>query len=360
MGLDLELLVYNGLEHLIISQFMAGGIPSSRNVALLLVGTSAGSNASAVMCRAHYLRGSKIEEVSTPAPYIDIIRYLPNELSIGTKYGPLPEKIAKAVLSSLPQNAAECVGELRDAAVFAEGTIYLAAFNYLRPVTQFDAELLRGLSLYLSLGGRLSGYAAESDGAFKYIVSALARAAEANDTDTGNHNVRVNTYAGLIAKELGMSAKFVSEIGFLAQLHDVGKIHIAVSILRKPGRLTPEEWAEMKQHTSYGARIIGDLPRLSMARAIALTHHERYDGCGYPEGLKGEKIPVEGRIVAVADVYDAIRNARSYKLEMSHDAAVKAICNGDERTPPGGFDPVVVGAFMRLEKQFEVLYSTMK
>ncbi|MBI5526563.1 MAG: HD-GYP domain-containing protein [Deltaproteobacteria bacterium] len=214
--------------------------------------------------------------------------------------------------------------------------------------------------MHLSLSGRLCSLAGEAHDAFAYTVGALARAAEALDTDTGNHIARVNAYAGALAVELGMPGPFVDDIALQAQLHDVGKIHIDPAILRKPGRLSPAEWDEMKRHTVYGARIIGDSPRLEMGRSVALSHHERFDGSGYPAGKKGLEIPAEGRVTAVADSYDAIRAARPYKPAQSHEAAVRAIVNGDDRHGPDGFDPAVVRAFSKLEKKFYELFEKMK
>jgi response regulator RpfG family c-di-GMP phosphodiesterase len=360
MGLDVEQFVYDRLERLIMGQFMAGGVPMRRAASLLLAGVSGGSAAGMIRCSAYYVHDSQVELLSGPVMVPDVIRSLPMEMSIGLRYGKLSTEAAEAVSGALPANVNERVGRLCDAAIFSEGRLYLAAFNYCLPVTQFDAELLRGLSLYLALSGRLSRLASESDEAFRYVVDALARAAEANDTDTGNHIVRVNVYAELLAAGLGMSQHFVSDIAFQAQLHDVGKIHIDPQVLRKRGELTAEEWEIMKQHTLYGAKIIGDSPRLAMARSIALTHHERFDGRGYPRGLKGEEIPIEGRIVAVADVYDAVRNVRAYKKAQSHDIAVNVILGGDEKVSASGFDPRVVEVFKRLAGRFNELYESMK
>jgi HD-GYP domain-containing protein (c-di-GMP phosphodiesterase class II) len=136
-------------------------------------------------------------------------------------------------------------------------------------------------------------------------------------------------------------------------------MHIHPDILRKPGKLSREEWEIMKTHCEEGARILGDHPHLRMAAEIASTHHERWDGTGYPRGLKGEEIPVSGRICIVADIYDALRSARSYKPAFSHDQTAKIILEGDGRTEPGHFDPRALEAFRRRQRDFEEIYASM-
>jgi len=201
---------------------------------------------------------------------------------------------------------------------------------------------------------------AEYEGAFEYLILALARAAEANDIDTGNHILRVGEYAALMARDLGQSDKFIEQIRRQAVLHDVGKVHIPSTILKKPGRLSEQEMEEMKQHTSFGAMIIGDHPHLEFGRRIALCHHERWDGTGYPKGLKGEEIPLEARIVSICDCYDALRNSRVYKPNYDHAGAVRIITKGDDRMKPSHFDPAVMAAFLKLEPEFSALYDKMK
>ncbi|MDP2865549.1 MAG: response regulator [Elusimicrobiota bacterium] len=201
---------------------------------------------------------------------------------------------------------------------------------------------------------------AEYENAFEYLILALARAAEANDIDTGNHIMRVGEYAGLMARELGQSEKFTELIRSQATLHDVGKVHISSHILKKPGRLTEEEMEEMKKHTTFGAMIIGDHPHLEFGRRIALCHHERWDGTGYPKGLKGTEIPLEARITAICDCYDALRNSRVYKPNYDHDGALGIITKGDDRMKPEHFDPKVLAAFAKLAPVFDELYRKMR
>lgn len=252
------------------------------------------------------------------------------------------------------------VGTIRNFIVYRSDPLIMLAFNYRQAVGRYEADIFQSLMTYGHFLKIVSDQIKEIEDAFLYTVGALARAAEANDEDTGNHILRVGEFAKTLAEALRCPPDFVKTIHYAAQMHDVGKIHIHPDILRKPGELTPEEWAVIKQHTIYGARILGDSPRLAMARKIALHHHEKWDGSGYPFGLKGEAISLAGRIVALADVYDALRNRRSYKPAFSHEEAYGIITEGDGRVEPVHFDPEVLQAFKRLGSQFEEIYEGLK
>ena len=245
-------------------------------------------------------------------------------------------------------------------ACYLSEALCIFAVNYGRDVTRYDASVLNSFVMQSLFMKSLSGQIRETESAFEYTVYALARASEANDEDTGNHILRVGDYAAAIAEGLGMPENIVEAMRVQATLHDVGKVHIHPDILRKPGKLTTEEWVEMRQHTSYGAKIIGNNPRLIIAKKIALSHHERWDGGGYPQGLKGDTIPIEGRIVNIADQYDALRNKRSYKPAFDHATTYKIIAEGDGRTLPSHFDPEVLRMFNKLHGRFEEIYEERK
>lgn len=198
-------------------------------------------------------------------------------------------------------------------------------------------------------------------------IHCLARAAEYRDDDTGQHVLRVGRYAALISEELGFPAAAIELIEQAAQLHDVGKIGIPDSILHKPGKLDPQEFEIMRSHCGMGRRIINPLsheesirlkqhtsvgmqimnstssPVLKLASVIAATHHEKWDGSGYPNGLSGNDIPIEGRIVAVADVFDALGSDRPYKKAFPVDKCVEILKDGRGKH----FDPNVLDAFLR-------------
>jgi len=247
-----------------------------------------------------------------------------------------------------------------NAVCFLGNSFCIFALNYDKPVSRYDAEVLNSIAMQSLFLKSLASQVRETEHAFDYLVHALARASEANDEDTGQHIHRVGEYCTLLADKLSIRKKFVDIIRVQAMLHDVGKIHVRPEILKKPGKLTPEEYEEQKQHTIYGAAILGDHVRLTLAKTIALSHHERWDGTGYPRGLQAEQIPLEGRIVNIADQYDALRNVRVYKPALDHATTYKIITTGDGRTMPHHFDPQVLSAFKETASQFEEVYEKLK
>ena len=242
---------------------------------------------------------------------------------------------------------------------FSKG-LCIVTLNYGREVGQYDAAILHSMVTLGDFLRSLALQARETEEAFGYTIHALARASEVNDEDTGKHLLRIGEYAGLVARRLGLPERLARTIRQQAPLHDVGKLYIPAAILKKPGELTAEERETMKMHPQYGAKIIGEHPRLQVGRNIALTHQERWDGSGYPRGLRGEQIPIEGRIVALGDQYDALRNRRAYKAALDHTATFHILTKGDGRSAPGHFDPAVLRIFNGFDKEFAEIYDRLK
>ena len=195
------------------------------------------------------------------------------------------------------------------------------------------------------------------------VIFAMAKLTESRDNDTGAHLERMREYSRLLAEELSSWQKYAQQIDgdyvqlvyLTAPLHDIGKVGIPDAVLLKPGKLTPEEFNVMKRHTVLGGETLEAVAKsrpeaqfLAMAQEIAVSHHEHFDGKGYPYGLQGEAIPLCGRIVALADVYDALTSKRVYKPAFSHEMARAVILEARGKQ----FDPDIVDAFLRREQEF--------
>lgn len=181
-------------------------------------------------------------------------------------------------------------------------------------------------------------------------IHRLTLASEYKDEDTGAHIKRISHYTRELAHQLGMDDNFCNAIFYASPMHDIGKVTIPDALLLKQGPLNETEWKIMKSHTTVGAKILegSDSPYLQMAAEIALCHHERWDGRGYPAGLQGEAIPLTARIMNLADQYDALRSTRPYKPALDHPTVYKILTEGDGRTSPEHFDPDVLAAFRRV------------
>lgn len=201
----------------------------------------------------------------------------------------------------------------------------------------------------------------ETEEAFQLSIRLLARAAEIHDEETGNHIVRVNEYSYFLAREYGMPEDWCAELRYSAQLHDVGKMSVDSAVLKKRGRLDADERAEMDRHTVYGHQILAASPRLALGAEIALCHHEKWDGTGYPNRLAGEAIPLSARIVQVADVYDALRAERPYKPAFSHEKSVDILTRGDDRIDPHAhFDPKLIDIFSRKHEEMARIWDSLQ
>ena len=185
---------------------------------------------------------------------------------------------------------------------------------------------------------------------------AITELAEMRDNETGNHLKRMSVYSRFLAQNIGVSKKFVEDIEIFAPLHDIGKVGIIDAILLAPARLTQEQFSIMKTHTSLGFSILKNRPTLEMAADIAYCHHERWDGTGYPRGLKGEGIPLSARIVSVADVYDALRSHRPYKEPWPHAKVVEEIAANAGTQ----FDPEIVQILLEHEAELLVLSEMLE
>jgi methanogenic corrinoid protein MtbC1 len=210
-----------------------------------------------------------------------------------------------------------------------------------------------GESRRVALGEEIEGRSLELERALTELeisqaetVRRLSMAVEFRDEDTGAHIERIGRFSTLLAEQIGMDAEFCERIGHAAPLHDVGKVAIPDSILLKPGPLTPQERAIVETHAEEGYRLVhgSSSAILEMAATIALSHQEKWDGTGYPRGLAGETIPIEGRIVAIADVFDALTSDRVYRKAFPVDEAVKIMREQRGRH----FDPVLLDAFMEV------------
>lgn len=190
-------------------------------------------------------------------------------------------------------------------------------------------------------------------------VQRLTMVAEYRDEDAHSHCRRVRYYTELLVKELGIDEPESGIMAFSSPMHDIGKVGTPDSILLKQEKLTPREFEIVKEHTFIGDRILGgsNNPYLESAQRFALYHHERWDGSGYPFGLRGEEIPIEGRIMYLIDKYDALRSRRPYKPPFRHDDTVKVISEGNYITRPEHFDPAVLEVFMSCAGSFREIFD---
>jgi len=214
----------------------------------------------------------------------------------------------------------------------------------------------------LGLKRKLALFAKELKNGYLDVVTMLSVACEGRDEDTGFHVLRVQHYTEQLALEMGIAAHDAEHFGIMSILHDIGKLYIPDMILKKPAKLDDVEWELMQRHAEFGIRILGENPFFAIAREIAGAHHEKFDGSGYPKGLKGNDIPLPARIVAVADVFDALTSHRPYKEPWPVEKAIATM-----QSQAGlHFDPAVINSLQvlfekgTLQKIMQSFYSTSK
>ncbi|MCI0461604.1 MAG: HD domain-containing protein [Gemmataceae bacterium] len=227
------------------------------------------------------------------------------------------------------------------------GVLHLDRGPMQRPFSKDDLHLADALAANVSAGIESAALLRKQRELFYSTITILAQAVELRDQYTGGHTARVTEYSLLLAQQLDLSAEEVNLIRIGTPLHDIGKIGIDDSILRKPGRLTPAEFEVMKTHTTKGAKILEQVPDLHNIIPIVRNHHERWDGLGYPDGLATERIPLLARIVAVADAFDAMTSDRPYRQGLAPDVAFAEMDKQKGRQ----FDPRIVEAFLAIRQR---------
>ncbi|MCR5138405.1 MAG: HD-GYP domain-containing protein [Oscillospiraceae bacterium] len=223
-------------------------------------------------------------------------------------------------------------------------SFYMFLFLLYNPVLAvISFSLVLFFSYLMEYGGYIQQRADETNRIQEEMIMSFAEITENKSGQTGQHIKRVSEYSKILAQQLGLSPEEVEKVRIASTMHDVGKLLIPSEILEKPGKLTDEEYATIKTHTTMGGQLLNNVEgeEMQLSRTIALQHHERYDGKGYPDHIQGDEISLEGRIVAVADVYDALTSRRSYKNAWKEEDACNEILKGRGTQ----FDPQVVDAF---------------
>ncbi|MGM0641372.1 MAG: HD-GYP domain-containing protein [Thermotogota bacterium] len=225
----------------------------------------------------------------------------------------------------------------------------------------FDENSKKILESFLNLASSYLNQKVERDKlkkAYVKFTNKLAMIAEGYDDITGSHIYRVGRLSKFLAKKMNLSKEMIEEIAVFSPLHDIGKIFISPEILKKPGKLDEDEFEEMKKHTIFAKKLL-DTKYFKTALNIALYHHEKYDGTGYPFKLKGEEIPIEAQIVSIIDIYDALRSKRPYKDGFDHKKTINIISKGDQRTNKKHFSDLILKTFLKYEKQIENLWNEL-
>ena len=255
---------------------------------------------------------------------------------------------------SKPVDASELILRVKNTLKLREYSKFLKQYN-----VTLEEEIDKKAGEILKMNKELILANERIKTAYIDTVYRLSMAAEHKDSYTTEHLLRISSLSSLFSLILGMSKTEVEQMYFAAPMHDIGKIGIPSEILLKKSKLTFDEFEIMKKHTLIGSEMLGgsDSLILKTAALIAESHHEKWDGTGYPHGLKGEKIPIEGRIVMLVDIYDALRSKRPYKEGMSHEEALEIIAKGDDRLSTNHFDPTLLELFIEHSDEVENLFD---
>lgn len=235
--------------------------------------------------------------------------------------------------------------------------LYVAVLNYGRKVTEYDALILKNMVMQGQFFNSVSSKLRDSKNILNNAVHILSHITEADYENSESHVTHVSEISAFVAKKLGMPESFIRSIRLQAGMHDIGNSRIPSHILHKPDKLSDVEFTIVKNHTLYGAALLEKSRGFEMARNISIAHHERWDGSGYPCGLKNSHIPIEGRIVHLADLYDTLRSRKVYRSAYDHDKAYRIITEGDGRTMPYHFDPEILNVFKENTSKFNEIYS---
>jgi len=297
----------------------------------------------------------------------DSLKYISmNRSGVIYNQAPLPSDLNNDPPPVFPENFVKLVGEVRNFVACplhpVKGSLgSLVLFNYGRPVRRSDVAIVMSYAVTLGFQMSIARESRERQRTQLVTMIKLAELAEKRDNETGAHLKRIAHYCRVLAEDLSapyspyqdeVNDAFIRQIYESSPLHDIGKVGIEDRILLKPGKLSAEEYELMKTHTTIGAQVLEGVPFLAMAQEIALCHHEKFDGTGYPRGLAGRSIPLAARIVAVADVYDALTSIRCYRTKaFTHEEARALILREYNKH----FDPAIVDAFMRCEMMFKEL-----
>lgn len=267
----------------------------------------------------------------------------------------MPEMNGKEVLKELKENQETAkipivilTGEQEPAVevdCFREGAEDFITKPFVPEVVRSRLRRILELNhLKSSLQERLNEKSRQVENVVLQAITTVANTVDAKDDYTGEHSIRVASYAAMIARELGWTEEEIRNIHYLGLLHDIGKISVPDAIIRKPSALSEDEWRIMQGHTTTGSEILKDIQVVKQAAEVALSHHERYDGTGYPEGAKGEQIPIEARIIGIADAYDAMTSNRVYRKHLTQEQVIREFT----REKGKQFDPYLVDVFLKM------------